>query len=174
MTLLKRSPLTAFFVLAYLIAWSIYVIQSGLFPFQLPEPISDLLVNWAPGFAAIIVVAAVGGLVGIRALLRPLLAWRVSLQWYTVAIFLPPLLVFAAIGITVLFGGPAPQFSQMFSPHLALLPILLFFNMGEEIVTLLQVGVAILVVVNYGPAHLSRQPKKTATVIINAEREGVL
>jgi hypothetical protein len=28
--------------------------------------------------------------------------------------------------------------------------------------------------VNYGPAHLSRQPKKTATVIINAEREGVL
>ena len=280
MTLLKRSPLTAFFVLAYLIAWSIYAIQSGLLPFQLPEPISDFLVNWAPGFAAIIVVAAIGGLNGIRALLRPLLAWRVSLQWYTVAIFLPPLLVFAAIGVTVLFGGPAPQFSQMFSPHLALLPILLFFNLGEElgwrgfalprlqarqsalvaslilgviwglwhapkffltgqlasellfflvflvsilaqtilmtwvynntggslllatlfhfssdafltfflpalvppsevplifaIMTLLQVGVAILVVVNYGPAHLSRQPEKAATVIINVERERVL
>jgi hypothetical protein len=39
------------------------------------------------------------------------------------------------------------------------------------IMTLLQVGVAILVVVNYGPAHLSRQPKKTATVSMNAERE---
>jgi hypothetical protein len=41
------------------------------------------------------------------------------------------------------------------------------------IMTLLQVGVAILVVVNYGPAYLSCQPEKAATVI-NAERQRVL
>jgi membrane protease YdiL (CAAX protease family) len=278
--ILQQHPLSTFFVLTYLIAWSVYAIQAGLFPFQLPEPISDFLVNWAPGFAAIIVVAALGGLGGIRALLRPLLKWRVSLEWYTVALFLSPLLVFAAIGISLLFGGPTPQFSRTFGPQLALLPVLLFFNMGEEIgwrgfalprlqarqsalvaslvlgvvwgfwhapkffltgqlanellfflvfmvsiiaqtilmtwvynntggslllatlfhfssdafltfflpawvspsgvphifaiMTLLQVGVAILVVMHYGPSHLSRQPKKAATVIIEAEKERVL
>ena len=94
---------------------------------------SDFLVNWAPGFAAIIVVAAISGLGGIRALLRPLLAWRVSPGWYSVALLLSPLLVIAAIGISLLFGGPVSQFSRTLSPHLALLPILLFFNTGEEI-----------------------------------------
>ena len=278
--ILQQHPLSIFFVLAYLIAWSIYAIQVGLLPFKLPEPIADFLVNWAPGFAAIIVVAALAGLDGIRRLLRPLLRWRVSLQWYTVVLLLPPLLVFTAIGITILFGGPFPQFSQVFGPHLALLPILLFFNMGEEIgwrgfalprlqarqsalvaslilgviwglwhapkffltgqlstdllvflvfmvsilgqtilmtwvynntggslllvtlfhfssdafltfflpalvpssdvpiifaiMTLLQVGVAILVVVNYGPSHLSRQPKRVSTALTKLEREAMM
>jgi membrane protease YdiL (CAAX protease family) len=133
MTLLKRSPLIAFFVLAYLIAWSTNLVQAGLLPFQLPLPLSDFLVNWAPGFAALIVAAAIGGLGGVRTLLRPLLMWRVSLGWYSVALLLPPLLVFAAIGLSILFGGPIPQFSRTFGPQLALLPILLLFNMGEEI-----------------------------------------
>jgi uncharacterized protein len=133
MTLLKRSPLIAFFVLAYLIAWSTNAIQAGLLPFQLPLPLSDFLVNWAPGFAALIAAAAIGGLGGVRTLLRPLLMWRVSLGWYSVALLLPPLLVFAAVGLAVLFGGPIPQFSRAFGPQLALLPILLLFNMGEEI-----------------------------------------
>jgi membrane protease YdiL (CAAX protease family) len=278
--ILQRHPLSTFFGLAYLIAWGIYATQAGLLPFKLPEPIADFLINWAPGFAALIVVAALAGMRGIGNLLRPLLRWRVSLQWYTVALLLPPLLVFAAIGITMLFGGPSPQFNQVFGPHLALLPILLFFNLGEEIgwrgfalprlqarhsalvsslilgviwgfwhtpkffltgqltidllvflaflisiiaqtilmtwvynntdgslllvtlfhfssdafltfflpalvppseapiifaiMTLLQVGVAVLVVVNYGPAHLSRQPKKAVTITIKSEREGVL
>jgi CAAX protease family protein len=133
MTLLKRSPLVAFFVLAYVIAWSTNLIQAGLLPFQLPLPLADFLVNWAPGFAALIVAAAIGGLGGVRTLLRPLLMWRVGLGWYSVALLLPPLLVLAAIGLSVLLSGPLPQFSHTFGPQLALLPILLLFNMGEEI-----------------------------------------
>lgn len=133
MTLLKRSPLITFFVLAYVIAWSTNLVQARLLSFQLPEPVSDFLVNWAPGFAALIVAAALSGPGGIRTLLRPLLLWRVSLGWYSVALLLPPLLVLAAIGLSVLFCGPLPQFSYTFGPQLALLPILLLFNMGEEI-----------------------------------------
>ena len=127
MTLLKRSPLLVFFVLAYLIAWSTNLVQAGLLPFQLPLPLLDFLVNWAPGFAALIVATAIGGLGGVRTLLRPLLMWRVGLGWYSVALLLPPLLVLAAIGLSVLLGGPLPQFSHTFGPQLALLPILLLF-----------------------------------------------
>src|SRR5690348_4433756 len=114
MILLKRFPLMAFFVLAYLIAWSTNAVQAGLLPLQLPEPLSDFLVNWAPGFAALIVVAAIAELGGIRALLRPLLAWRVSPSWYTLVLLVPPLLVLAAIGIALLFGGTFPQFGRAF------------------------------------------------------------
>ena len=52
------------------------------------------------------------GRAGIRALLRRFLVWRVGVRWYAVALFGPAALTLLAIGIYVLLGGTAPDFTH--------------------------------------------------------------
>jgi membrane protease YdiL (CAAX protease family) len=130
---LGSFPLISFFVLAYLIAWGGNIAEAVLPHYALPTLLLDFLVNWAPGMAALLVIAVLQGSGGIRALLRPLLWWRVHPGWYLLVLGVAPLVVLAAIGLGALFGGPAPVFGQVLTPRLALLPVLLFFNTGEEV-----------------------------------------
>ena len=110
--LITRYPLIAFFVMACAGAW-IAVLPlllarngSGLFPFSLPEEVFLILGAFTgPTLAAIIVPAAMNGRVGIWQFLRHCLQWRVSLQWYLLALLGYPVLY---IFVACLLLGTAP------------------------------------------------------------------
>jgi uncharacterized protein len=78
MTLLKRHPLIAFFVLAYSLSWWPWILYAlHLVPTSV----------FAPGrsVAALVVIALSGGKTGMRAFFRRLLVWHTELKWYLVA-----------------------------------------------------------------------------------------
>src|SRR5262245_31185714 len=74
---IKRYPLTSYFVLAYVFAWSLVLLTrvSLLFGF---------LALFGPAAAALIVTASSDGRAGVRALFQRLAIWRVGLRWYIV------------------------------------------------------------------------------------------
>jgi uncharacterized MnhB-related membrane protein len=49
----------------------------------------------------------------LRALLRSLTQWRVSLRWYLIALVLPSALSLFAVYLNVLLGAPAPTAAQV-------------------------------------------------------------
>ncbi|HEY6409739.1 MAG TPA: hypothetical protein VIY29_19955 [Ktedonobacteraceae bacterium] len=84
MSLLKRHPLIAFFVLAYALSWWPWILSAL---HLVPTPV------FAPGpfVAALVVIALSSGKTGMRAFLRRLLQWRTGLKWYLVALGIPVL-----------------------------------------------------------------------------------
>src|SRR5918997_4147273 len=122
MTLIRRHPLVAFFVLAYALSWW----PSILYAFDLsPQPI----VGFGPFLAALVVLALTSGKAGVVGLLRRMVRWRVGLRWYAVALLLPVAITLAATGLNVLLGAQAPSstelggWSTLFSTFLLLLLI---------------------------------------------------
>ncbi len=101
MRLVRRHPVTAFFVLAYVLAW-------GAIPWNS---------FFAPGalLAALVVVGITSGTAGLRALGSRLVRWRVAPVWYVLAIGVPAFVFVAAIAVNVSAGAPPPSLSQ-FSP----------------------------------------------------------
>ncbi len=95
-----------------------------------------LLTGYAPTFAALLVAWLVPGAGGVRALLRPVLRWRVSPAWY-VAVFGAPILMFlVAVGIHVETGGAPPSswLAIPGGPDLAfLVGALVAGSFGEEV-----------------------------------------
>lgn len=96
---IKRRPLTAYFVFAYALMWMFAVPLavsrdqgSGLLPFDLSEPIGNVLFLLAtfsgPTLAALIVTAATEGRAGVWRLLKRCVQWRVRPHWYIVALFI--------------------------------------------------------------------------------------
>jgi membrane protease YdiL (CAAX protease family) len=108
--LLRRHPLASFFVLAYLISWALWLplVAAGAgSPTGLAfAPL--LLGSLVPSTVAILLVAVLHGKAGVRTLLRRLLIWRVGLGWWA-AIVLLSTLALAAVGLSVLLGGDAPD-----------------------------------------------------------------
>ncbi len=146
--LVARSPLVAYFALAFLGAWLIIVPMAlsrgeqglGLLPFTVPSPFDFLLIMLStftgPLLAAVLVTAATEGREGLRQLRRRILRWRVGVQWYLVALLAPLAIWLVAFGIA-LRGGPLADLARQ--PGLLLtsfLPyVLLFFflpSLGEE------------------------------------------
>jgi membrane protease YdiL (CAAX protease family) len=86
-------------------------------------------------------------------LFKPLLRWRVGIEWYLFVLFWPPVLSLVKTAIAILFGSAAPDFSQpafvrlsplppellksvpflMFLPVIFLQQLLIGSSMGEEI-----------------------------------------
>lgn len=95
--LIRRYPLTVFFVLAYALTWWVY-------PLLWINPLIGLLGLFGPALAAIIVTAVTEGGAGVRALLSRIVRWRVPLPWYLVALGLPALIALLAATCSVLFG----------------------------------------------------------------------
>jgi uncharacterized protein len=130
MNLLKRYPVTTFFVLAFVISWSI---RLSMALFSLDAAPLKLLAEFGPAIAALIVTAALNGKVGVRALLGRVLQWRANPWWYVLVLLGPAALQLLSIGAFVLLGGPGGQFQF---PGLVL-PILLtigfILSVGEEI-----------------------------------------
>lgn len=112
-TVITRSPLLAFFALAFLFTWPFLIADAlgsfGLIPFRLvtsgPGVLITILMGYGPTFAALLVSAVIGGRAEVGTLLRRLLIWRVGVQWYAAAILGPATLFFLAAQIYVLLGG---------------------------------------------------------------------
>ena len=83
----KRHALIVFFVLAFVISWSL----PAFFPM-------------GPFLAAIITAALTGGL---RDLLSRCLRWRVGLRWYAAAVLVPVAIGLSTVALTLLLGGQA-------------------------------------------------------------------
>ena len=106
MIVIRRHPLIAYFVLAYVLTWWIY-------PLLHLSPLIGLAGLFGPALAAIIMAAITDGKPGVKALLSRTVRWRVGLPWYVVALGLPTLLSLATAGLSVVFGAGVLQFGQL-------------------------------------------------------------
>jgi membrane protease YdiL (CAAX protease family) len=108
-SVLKARPRIAFFVLTFVIAWSIWL------PVGLLAPKYFLLGvvpgAWAPSVAAILLTGVCEGSAGVRRYLGRLFKWRVGLEWYLIVLFGSAIVAYAAIGIGLAFGGSVPALS---------------------------------------------------------------
>lgn len=141
---MKRQPLLAYFLLAFLGTWltivPLLLSQRGFGLLVLPDPVLLLtffLATYTGPFAAgLIVTRVTTGKAGLRQLFRSIIQWRVGLHWYLLVLFGYPLL-FAA-GISVVAGGDiwtemAQQWPLFFSLYLPNILIGLFLpSLGEE------------------------------------------
>jgi hypothetical protein len=98
MSLVRKYPLSAFFVLAVALSWWPWILYS-LDPAPFP------IVGFGPFLAALIVLAITEGKRGVVGLLRRIVRWRVGLQWYAVALLLPVVVTLAAAALNVFFLG---------------------------------------------------------------------
>jgi hypothetical protein len=96
--LVRRHPLIAFFVLAYLLTWWIY-------PLLKFSPLLGIFGLFGPALAAIIMAAVTGGKAGVKTLLSRVVRWRVGLPWYAIALGLPTILSIATAGLSYLLGA---------------------------------------------------------------------
>ena len=106
MNLLKRYPITAFFILAFILSWSIRIPMAL---FSLDAAPLKLLAEFGPAIAALIVTGAVNGKAGVRTLLGRVPKFRVNPWWYVLVLFGPAALQLVSIGVFVLLGGPGGQ-----------------------------------------------------------------
>lgn len=104
-TFIKRHPVASYFVLAIAISWS--GILAIVLPTTFPAPEAEaerlfvavyLAMLAGPSVAGLTITALIGGWPALREYGHRLLAWRVDLRWYAVAVLTAPL----AIAITEL------------------------------------------------------------------------
>jgi uncharacterized protein len=104
--LVRRHPLSAFFILAYALSWWAWILYAlGLF--------GGPIASFGPFLAAIVVLALTEGKAGLSGLFRRMVRWRVPLGWYAVALLLPVVLTSIAAALNVLLGAPAPSAAQL-------------------------------------------------------------
>jgi membrane protease YdiL (CAAX protease family) len=119
----KRYPLVTFFSLTYALSW-----LPSLFEAHSIMPLGPL-------FAALIMLALLGGRSGVMDFLRRIVQWRVGLRWYALALLLPVALTSTAVGLNVLLGAQLLSTDRI--PSVSELPatflfIMLFIGLGEE------------------------------------------
>ena len=120
---MRKHPLVAFFVLAYLLTWWIY-------PLLRFSPLLGIFGLFGPALAAMIMAAVTGGKTGLKALLSRAVRWRVGLPWYVIALGLPTVLSLATAALAYLLG--APKLLQVGT--LTIFDIILFvLVVGEEL-----------------------------------------
>src|SRR4029450_3200137 len=121
--MVRRHPLVAFFVLAYVLTWWIY-------PLLQFSPLLGLFGPFGPALAGIIMAAVTGGKSGVKALLSRVVLWRVGLRWYVIALGLPTVLALATAGLSYLLGSS--QFIQ--AAQVSVLDFVVFvLVVGEEL-----------------------------------------
>lgn len=127
----RRHPLTAFFVLAYLIGWLPWPLYAaGLLP-------GTNFLPCAPLVAALVVAAVAHGRPGLRDLGSRLIRWRVPWYCYLAAVGLPLAVIFATAGVNVGLGGSGWTLSALPWSTLALVFAIRWINpldgpLGEE------------------------------------------
>lgn len=100
-SLIRQYPLTSFIAINYAISWTflypayqLLLHSPGTFPLL---ALIGLIGAYGPSIAAIIVVAAIHGRVGVGGLLRKFLQWRVGAGWYLFALLVPIGIYLAAV-----------------------------------------------------------------------------
>src|SRR3712207_2156411 len=106
MSVVRRYPLIAFFVLAYAFSW-------WPWPLYALDLIPGYIVGFGPFLAALVVLGPTRGKAGILGLLKAMVRWRVGLVWYAVALLLPVGVALGATVLNVLLGAPAPTSAEL-------------------------------------------------------------
>jgi uncharacterized protein len=144
---LNQHPLIAFFTLAYLGSWIVWLpmllagnsllLPSSAVPPGLKFLLTVLAPFAGPTLAAFIVTAAMEGKAGVRALLKRYVQWRFAWLWYVVALAGPLLVLMLAVA--ALYGTAAlppvgEQGMQIGAAYLITLIVNLFIGgiLGEE------------------------------------------
>lgn len=127
---LKQNPIPAFFVLTFVIAWSIWL-PLGIFA---PENyLLSLPGVWAPTISAFVLTWFSDGRAGLKNLTNKIFHWRVGIQWYLIVLFGIAALAYLAISIGNVFGILSPEISLPYGlPReslIAFLPIFLLTNL---------------------------------------------
>ena len=100
-----RYPILSYFVLSFVLAWSVWI-PAGLYA---PDTLLLAIIGgWAPTLAALLLTILSDGKAGVRLLLRKLLKWRVSWRYYIFAIFSMVGLLALAAAVHALLGGTLP------------------------------------------------------------------
>lgn len=103
---IKTYPIHAFFLLTFLIAWSIWLPVGFLAPeYLLYVAIPGV---WAPTIASMLITDITEGRDGVWRFLRRVIHWRVGVQWYLVILFGIAVIAYAAQGLNVQFFGGEP------------------------------------------------------------------
>jgi membrane protease YdiL (CAAX protease family) len=106
MSVVRRHPLIAFFVLAYAFSWWPWPLYAlGLSP--------GAIVGFGPFFAAVVVLALTGGKAAVMILLRRMVRWRVAPLWYAAALLLPVAIALGATVLNVLLGARPPSSAEL-------------------------------------------------------------
>jgi hypothetical protein len=79
MSVVRRYPLIAVFVLAYAFSW-------WPWPLYALDLIPGYIVGFGPFLAALVVLGPTRGKAGILGLLKAMVRWRVGLVWYAAAL----------------------------------------------------------------------------------------
>ena len=111
-SMVRKHSLITFFVLAYALAWWIWILYA--FNVTFLGPIFAL----GPFLAAIIVTALTKGTAGLKALLSRMVRWRVGLGWYAAALLLPVAVYVVAVSLSILLGARASTAEQFGSWYL--------------------------------------------------------
>lgn len=101
------SPAAAFFLLTFLISWSIWGAARVLLPgasWQLRVAVHTVGL-FGPTAAAVIMSGCLYGRQGVRDLLMRIARWRVGVGWYLFALFSTLGIGLGAIGVHALVGG---------------------------------------------------------------------
>jgi membrane protease YdiL (CAAX protease family) len=102
-TLLRRFPLASYFLLAYLLSWSLEIPLAlsarGALDWSLPHSL-EVVAAFGPFAAAIIVLSFTQGRAGCRQLFASLLHWRVPVIWWLAAVLSPFVIMLAALEVT--------------------------------------------------------------------------
>jgi uncharacterized protein len=106
MSVVRRHPLIAFFVLAYVFSWWPWPLNAlGLSP--------GAIVGFGPFFAAVVVLALTGGKTAVMILLRRMVRWRVAPLWYAAALLLPVAIALGATVLNVVLGARPPSSAEL-------------------------------------------------------------
>lgn len=126
---LKQNPILAFFVLTFLIAWSLWL-PLGIFA---PEHYMLSLPGvWAPTISAFILTWLADGKAGLQNFMKKIVHWRVGIQWYLVVLFGVAGIACLAIGIGNMFGISSPEISLPYGlPRASLIGFLPIFFLSN-------------------------------------------
>ena len=136
MAQIRRHPLVTFFLLAFGLAWVVWVPRAAGAPL---DTVGQAW-TWAPAIAALLAAALTGGRDAVRELGSRLVRWRVGWQWYLVVILGPAAFSLAVAGVYTLLGGswaeaapPALLEGPLLFLPLFLLILTLTDGLGEEL-----------------------------------------
>lgn len=97
---LKKYRIIIFFALTIIIGWFPWYTNTG----------GGSVFFLGPALAGLISGALADGKQGLKSIWRRMTRWRVNIRWYLIVLFLPVVVLLAAVGVHVTLGGTAPQF----------------------------------------------------------------